>query len=158
MSTGCSGATRAAFWKYERSVGSSYTIAIARPPRTYEGRTRTGYPMRAAMIAASSVLVAVPAGGCVMPSSRAIFSNRRRSSAISMDSGGVPRTRTPAASRRRVRRSGVCPPSWTTTPSGRSSVTISSTSSKVSGSKYSLSEMSKSVETVSGLELIMMVR
>jgi len=34
---------------------------------------------------------------------------------------------------------------------------ISRTSSNVSGSKYSLSEISKSVETVSGFELIMIV-
>jgi len=40
---------------------------------------------------------------------------------------------------------------------GRSHRTISSTSSNVSGSKYSLSEMSKSVDTVSGFELIMIV-
>ncbi len=63
----------------------------------------------------------------------------------------------PAASSALVRRNGVCPPSCTTTPLGRSHRTISSTSSSVSGSKYSLSEMSKSVETVSGFELIMIV-
>ena len=43
------------------------------------------------------------------------------------------------------------------TPTGCSRSTISSTSSSVSGSKNSLSEMSKSVETVSGFELTMMV-
>ncbi len=77
---------------------------------------------------------------------------------MSMDSGEVPRIGTPAASSALASRSGVCPPSCTTTPRGRSQRTISSTSSSVSGSKYSLSEMSKSVETVSGFELIMIVR
>ena len=52
---------------------------------------------------------------------------------------------------------GVCPPSWTMMPRGFSRWRISSTSSRVSGSKYSLSLMSKSVETVSGFELIMIV-
>ena len=74
-----------------------------------------------------------------------------------MASGEVPRIGTPAASSAFVSCSGVWPPSCTTTPRGCSSRTISSTSSKVSGSKYSLSEMSKSVETVSGFELIMIV-
>ena len=32
--------------KYSRSDASSYTICIARPPSTYDGRTSTGYPMR----------------------------------------------------------------------------------------------------------------
>ncbi|CQB90256.1 Uncharacterised protein [Chlamydia trachomatis] len=40
------------------------------------------------------------------------------------------------------------------TPSGFSISTIFNTSSKVIGSKYNLSEIEKSVETVSGLELI----
>ena len=43
------------------------------------------------------------------------------------------------------------------TPIGFSRSTISSTSSNVSGSKYSLSDVSKSVDTVSGFELIMIV-
>ena len=65
---------------------------------------------------------------------------------------------TPSRSRPRARRSGVWPPSCTTTPMGRSTATISSTSSSVSGSKYSASEMSKSVDTVSGLEFTITVR
>ena len=51
----------------------------------------------------------------------------------------------------------VCPPNWTTAPQGFSNSTTCSTSSAVSGSKYSRSAMSKSVETVSGLLLMMMV-
>ena len=51
--------------------------------------------------------------------------------------------------------SGVWPPNWTITPSAasRSTSTTARTSSSVSGSKYRRSEVSKSVETVSGLEL-----
>ena len=131
---------------------------MARPPSTYEGRTSTGYPMRWATFTASATERAVPFAGWVTPRRRASASNRSRSSATSMESGGVPRMGTPAASSGLVSRSGVWPPSWTTTPFGRSQRTISITSSKVSGSKYSLSEMSKSVDTVSGLELIMIVR
>ena len=143
--------------KYSRSDGSSYTISIARPPRTYDGRSSTGYPTTSATDTASSTLVAVPLGGCVMPSSRVIASKRRRSSAVSIASGDVPRMRTPAASSGRVSLSGVCPPSCTITPIGCSRATISRTSSSASGSKYSLSEISKSVETVSGFELTMIV-
>ena len=63
----------------------------------------------------------------------------------------------PAASSARDSLSGVWPPNCTITPSGFSTLRISSTSSRVSGSKYSRSEVSKSVETVSGLQLTMMV-
>jgi hypothetical protein len=68
---------------------------------------------------------------------------------------GVPMILTPRRSSGSASFSGVCPPSCTITPSGCSSRTISSTSSSVSGSKYSLSDTSKSVETVSGLEFTM---
>lgn len=50
-----------------------------------------------------------------------------------------------------------CPPNCTTAPSGCSIFTIDSTSSGVKGSKYSLSAISKSVLTVSGLLLMIMV-
>ena len=49
----------------------------------------------------------------------------------------------------------VCPPNATTTPYGFSVLSMLSTSSSVKGSKYSLSAVSKSVETVSGLLLTM---
>ena len=51
----------------------------------------------------------------------------------------------------------VCPPNWTTAPQGFSCSTMFCTSSAVRGSKYSLSATSKSVDTVSGLLLTMMV-
>ena len=63
----------------------------------------------------------------------------------------------PAASKARANFSGVCPPYCTITPIGFSKSTISITSSNVTGSKYKRSEVSKSVDTVSGLQLIMMV-
>ena len=53
----------------------------------------------------------------------------------SIMSGAVPMIGTPARSRSRASLSGVCPPYWTITPSGRSLATISSTSSSVSDSK-----------------------
>jgi len=51
----------------------------------------------------------------------------------------------------------VCPPNCNITPSGFSFSIIFNTSSSVIGSKYSLSEISKSVLTVSGLLLIIIV-
>ena len=50
----------------------------------------------------------------------------------------------------------VWPPNWRSIPLASSRRSISDTDSSVSGSKYSLSLVSKSVETVSGLLLIMM--
>ena len=49
---------------------------------------------------------------------------------------------TPGAASAFASLSGVCPPSVTTTPSGCSTSTMSMTSSNVSGSKYSLSDVS----------------
>ena len=78
----------------------------------------------------------------------------------------VPMMGTPAATSPCARLSGVCPPNCTTqpiTPPERSAFsmppplrrsTTLSTSSSVSGSKNSRSLVSKSVLTVSGLELI----
>ena len=74
-----------------------------------------------------------------------------------MESGLVPMMGTPARSRPTARLSGVWPPSCTMTPSGCSRSTMAITSSCVRGSKYSLSEVSKSVETVSGFEFTMIV-
>ena len=50
----------------------------------------------------------------------------------------------------------VCPPNCSRMPWALSLRSISETASSVSGSKYSLSLVSKSVETVSGLLLMMM--
>ena len=59
-----------------------------------------------------------------------------------MASGEVPMMGTPAAASAFASLSGVCPPKVTTTPSGCSTSTMSMTSSNVSGSKYSLSDVS----------------
>ena len=61
---------------------------------------------------------------------------------MSIMSGEVPMIGTPYFSRSRASLSGVCPPYWTMTPQGFSTWTISSTSSSVSGSKYSRSDVS----------------
>ena len=61
---------------------------------------------------------------------------------MSIMSGEVPMIGTPFFARSRASFSGVCPPYWTMTPKGFSTWTISSTSSSVSGSKYSRSDVS----------------
>ncbi len=62
---------------------------------------------------------------------------------------------TPARDKGPARLIAVWPPNWTMTPSGISFSMTFITSSIVSGSKYSRSEVSKSVDTVSGLLLMM---
>ena len=84
----------------------------------------------------------MPAAGYAMASSSSTAEKRSRSSARSIASGLVPMMGTPARARGQASFSGVCPPKVTTTPSGHSASTMSMTSSKVSGSKYSLSEVS----------------
>ena len=59
-----------------------------------------------------------------------------------MLSGEVPTILTPAFSSETASFSGVWPPNWTMTPSGFSFSTMDITSSNVSGSKYSRSEVS----------------
>ena len=68
---------------------------MARPPSTYDGRTTTGKPTRAATSRASAFDVAVPLAGCGMPRSHSNWLNRWRSSARSIESGEVPRMVTP---------------------------------------------------------------
>ncbi len=101
--------------------------------------------------------MAIPLSGTRAPILRQTSAKRSRSSARSIASTEVPRTGAPSSSSPRARFRGVCPPSWTITPLGCSRWRISSTSSSVSGSKYSLSETSKSVDTVSGFEFTMIV-
>ncbi len=61
---------------------------------------------------------------------------------MSIESGLVPMIGAPAAASWRASLSGVWPPNWTITPCGFSRLITSITSSNVSGSKYSRSEMS----------------
>src|SRR5437667_151859 len=88
-------------------------MAMARPPRTYDGRTTTGKPIRPATSTASSSLMAVPCAGTRMPCSRTRAPNRSRSSAMSMESTGVPHIGTPARSRSLASFNGVWPPNRT---------------------------------------------
>ena len=91
---------------------------------------------------AASTLRTVVLSGCNRSSFRIICWKRSRSSARSMASGLVPMMGTPWASRALASFSGVWPPNCTMTPMGFSRATISSTSSRVTGSKYSRSEVS----------------
>ena len=101
--------------------------------------TTTGKPMESATMRASSREVAVPLAGCVMSRLDSSAANRLRSSARSIESGEVPRMRTPAFCSARDSLSGVCPPNCTrhaTSPPADASVSITAiTSSKVSGWK-----------------------
>ena len=71
-----------------------------------------------------------------------------------MLSAEVPKIAMPCRSKNWVSLMAVCPPKATTTPTGFSTAMTFMTSSGVSGSKYSRSAVSKSVETVSGLLLM----
>ena len=88
----------------------------------------------------------MPYFGAGSPASASTRPNAPRSSARWIAAGDVPTMVTPASSRPWARPSGVWPPSWQMTPAigpaARSACTISSTSSSVSGSKYSRSEVS----------------
>ncbi len=132
---GLSGDTSAASLMYLRSSMSLYTIIMPRPPRTKDGRTRTGYPMRSAIVTASFGVTAVPASACLSPILSRSAEKNFLSSASSIDFGDVPMMGTPWRSRSAARLSGVCPPNWTMTPSGFSWSQMWSTSSSVSGSK-----------------------
>ena len=74
---------------------------------------------------------------------------------MSMLSTDVPRIFTPRSANGPAKLMAVCPPNCAITPTGFSLRTISITSSTVNGSKYKLSDVSKSVLTVSGLLLMM---
>ena len=43
MTTGCNGETEAAAERWWSKLDSSYTMVMAAPESTYEGRMRTGY-------------------------------------------------------------------------------------------------------------------
>ena len=85
---------------------------------------------------------AMPLAGCFSPSRCRMFLNFSRSSASSIVSTLVPMIGTPALLSARARFSGVCPPNCTITPSGSTRSQMFSTSSVVSGSKNSRSEVS----------------
>ena len=83
-----------------------------------EGRTMTGYPIRAAASSASSNVMAIPGSGMGISSFLITSANSSRSSARSMLLTVVPSIFTPAASSSAAMLSGVCPPNCTIAPSG----------------------------------------
>ena len=105
-------------------------------------------------------------GGCGMPSPVRKRSKRLRSSARSMASADDPRIGCADAVSGPARLIAVCPPNCriegtasrspsAPPPAPASFSSMSSADSSSSGSKYSRSDVSKSVETVSGLLLAM---
>ena len=92
-----------------------------------------------------------------MLSSSIISSNLSLSSASSILSALVPMIFIPLSLKSLASFIAVCPPNWRITPSGFSFSNIAIISSVTNGSKYSLSAVEKSVETVSGLLLIMIL-
>mmetsp|Transcript_7072 Transcript_7072/g.14105 ORF Transcript_7072/g.14105 Transcript_7072/m.14105 type:complete len:228 (-) Transcript_7072:225-908(-) len=153
--TGLSGSTSTAVLMYRDTSFSEYTISMALPPNTNDGRTMTGKPRFFAILTASSSFVATPPGGCLISSlfKRAIHLSL--SSASSIESGCVPQILTfPSPEAAGIGFSsnhlangvanfrGVCPPNWTMMPSGRSFSITLSTSSTVNGSKYKREDVS----------------
>ena len=96
----------------------------------------------AASARACDMVRAMPLAGCFSPSRFSMLRNFSRSSASSMVSTLVPMIGTPALLSARARFSGVCPPNCTITPSGSMRSQMFSTSSVVSGSKNSRSDVS----------------
>ena len=141
-STGCSSATANASTRNRSSSSTFRAISIARPPSTNDGRTTSGNPSSRPTAIASPSVIAVAFSGCRNPSRSSNPLKSARSSARSIASGVVPKIFTPAAASPFASFNGVCPPSCTITPRGRSRATIASTDSSVSGSKYSRSAVS----------------
>mmetsp|Transcript_14341 Transcript_14341/g.41816 ORF Transcript_14341/g.41816 Transcript_14341/m.41816 type:complete len:356 (-) Transcript_14341:2023-3090(-) len=147
-STGWSWSTSTANVMYRLRSVSLYTISIARPPSTYDGRIITGKPSFFAVSNASASERQLPPAGWRMLSLVSTSNQRSRSSARSIASGGVPQiSQLPlplAAGTGSAFKtwsscleifSGVWPPNDTITPSGRSTSMTFSTSSRVIGSK-----------------------
>ncbi|OPZ77822.1 MAG: hypothetical protein BWY79_01015 [Actinobacteria bacterium ADurb.Bin444] len=76
INTGWRGEAFTAVCMYRFRPSRSYTISMARPPRTYEGRTNTGKPIRSAISSASLSLRAVPYGGACRPNRSSTSPNR----------------------------------------------------------------------------------
>ena len=70
-------------------------ISIPAPPKTYEGRTKTGYFNRLATSKASSIVKTVEPRGRSISHFSKISSNLSRSSAASTSSADVPKILTP---------------------------------------------------------------
>ncbi len=89
-SRGLSGA-RYASARYASNCFSLASISIPRPPRTYDGRIRTGNPILSTAFLTSSALVPVAPLGILIPFLSANASNLSRSLASSIASQVVPR-------------------------------------------------------------------
>ena len=117
----------------------------------------TGYPtLLAALIAPGVSKTVCPLGRGILTAVKS-SSKRSLSSALSILSTLEPIIFIPHLANGPAKLIAVCPPNCTITPSGCSRSITFKTSSKVKGSKYNLSEVSKSVLTVSGLLLIIIV-
>ena len=95
--------------------------------------------------------------GLLMSKFSIISSNFSRSSASSIFSAPVPRILTFLFSRSLANLIAVCPPNCRMTPSGFSLSIMFIMSSVTKGSKYNLSPVEKSVDTVSGLLLMIIL-
>ena len=107
--------TAAALRRTLSSSSSSYTISIARPPSTYDGRTTTGYPIRAAILRPRRVVRASP---CLAPG----FQLAKEPGELTTILGEVDRLRPrpehgePAGLESLAIRSGVWPPNCRSRP------------------------------------------
>ena len=140
--TGYSFDTSDAAARNRLSSSSSWQTFIAAPERTYDGRTRTGYPTSSMNLLISSIDVSALHFGWSMPSWSSMAENLPRFSARSIDTGDVPRIGTAWRKSFMARLLGICPPTETTTPRGHSRSMTSRTRSKDSSSKYRRSHMS----------------
>ena len=124
------------------SKNLSTKIGCSGETLTYDGRTKTGNVILSAISFASSKELAVPYGAWWICNLFKSCANNSLSSTPSILSYGVPNILTPALANGTAKLIEVWPPNWTITPSGFSWSIIPITSSKVIGSKKSLSEIS----------------
>ena len=158
-STWCTGERLNALMAISSSSFSSLAKPPPVPPSVNAGLRTTGYPMSSAAFLASSMLYVISLGMTGSPIDWHISLKSSLSSALSMDSLGVPRSltrhssRTPFFSSCIARLSPVCPPIPGTIASGLSYLRIFAIYSSVRGSIYTLSAIVVSVMIVAGLEL-----
>ena len=155
--TGFSGVAWDSNFKYLFNCERLCTISIPLPPRTNEGLTSTGYPIFSAYFTTSSEFLAAAHSGIWIPFLSITLPHFSLSSAISILLTVDPKIFVGNfscliySSMCAAKFTAVWPPSCNTIPYGFSKSNISKMASRSRGSKYNLSEASKSVETVSGL-------